>query len=160
MAHVAEVAGVGAGTMYQYFDDRSSLLVALLERHSRLTLEALPAMAKADSGQNLEELLRQMSKYLVETIFRHRALKELVYHELKNGPAIAMDDMSLEFANCMTAALTPYVAAERISIVSQLMVFAADGMMEGVIRKESQLDDCALVAEAVARVWLALANPT
>jgi len=61
---IAEVAGVSIGSLYQYYSNKESLVAALAARHSRemleLLREAMSAVASADLGTAVRELVRAM----------------------------------------------------------------------------------------------------
>jgi AcrR family transcriptional regulator len=157
MARLAELAGVGIGTLYQYFPDRKTVFAALVEKHSRDLLDALAETIRTGPSAKPEDVLPAMANVLVAKVFSHRALKQLVYHELADEPPAARADMTPAFVECMSAALRPYVSPEKLLSLSQMMVFAADGLLEGVIRK-----DCVLSQELVTRtlsiLWVSMAT--
>lgn len=56
--HIAEVAGVSVGSLYQYFDDKESLVDALVDKLANEISEALrrmPMMESAESDSNASE---------------------------------------------------------------------------------------------------------
>lgn len=63
---VAEVAGISIGSLYQYFPNKTALLVALIEReHERLAV-ALEAVVIAASSQPLHTGLQQLVRLAID----------------------------------------------------------------------------------------------
>jgi AcrR family transcriptional regulator len=60
MAHVAERTGIGRATLYKYFPDVESMLIAHHERHMEDHLEQLAALRDGDGdvGERLKAVLR------------------------------------------------------------------------------------------------------
>jgi AcrR family transcriptional regulator len=65
---VAEVAGVGVGTLYQYFPGKESLLLALLEQDMRLFESALVDAVSKVSDASLPVQIEAA----IDTILRHK----------------------------------------------------------------------------------------
>jgi len=52
--HIAEVAGVSVGSLYQYFDDKESLVEALVDKLANEISEALRRMSLGTSGMGAD----------------------------------------------------------------------------------------------------------
>jgi AcrR family transcriptional regulator len=62
---IADLAGVGVGTLYRHFPQRSDLIKAVLEREIDACAAAAPALAAAHPpGAALEKWLRQYTEFL------------------------------------------------------------------------------------------------
>src|SRR5690606_4292870 len=92
--HIARAAGVSIGSVYQYFPNKESLILAVLERHlerqQEVFAERLVALEQADLETTVRTMIRAMfevqllqpklHRVLLEQVPRIGALKRL--HEL------------------------------------------------------------------------------
>jgi AcrR family transcriptional regulator len=79
--HVAEVAGVSVGSVYQYFADKASLLTALHERHAAQVLEILEVARVRAPERTLEVSLADIVGRLVAMHRVQPALQRLLHDE-------------------------------------------------------------------------------
>jgi AcrR family transcriptional regulator len=88
---VARRAGVSIGSLYQYFPDKTAILVCLLERHIR---EMQPVIARglealAEPGRPLEDGLRETLLRLVAAHDHHGPrLQQVLSEEVPHPPSI------------------------------------------------------------------------
>lgn len=79
---VAEIAGVSIGSLYQYFPNKESLIVALHQRHAeRLSALADERMA-VRQGQPLEECIRAVVHAVMEVHLENPELERMLETEL------------------------------------------------------------------------------
>ena len=83
--HIAEVAGVSVGSLYQYFPNKESLVDALRERYDAQFLERLIRKFGSTARLPLREALREFARFIIEI---HREDPEL-HNEL--SPVIPED---------------------------------------------------------------------
>lgn len=78
--HIAEVAGVSVGSMYQYFGDKQSLLTALHEWHA---LEVLSVIENARTGARERSLQASIAQIVSGLLELHRVKPRLqrILHE-------------------------------------------------------------------------------
>ncbi len=72
---VAEVAGISIGSLYQYYPNKSALIVALIER------------AQEELAQSLEQLTAQLAKKPLESALK--AIAELAINQQYSNPVLA-----------------------------------------------------------------------
>jgi AcrR family transcriptional regulator len=88
---VARRAGVSIGSLYQYFPDKTAILVCLLERHIR---EMQPVIAKGlealtEPGRPFEDALRETLLRLVAAHDHHGPrLQQVLSEEVPHPPSI------------------------------------------------------------------------
>jgi AcrR family transcriptional regulator len=87
MSEIAERTGVGRATLYKYFPDVNSILLAWHERHVRAHLEKLAVLAH-QSGTPLDRLARVLEAY---ALIQHRRqaseLAAFLHRDEHVGPA-------------------------------------------------------------------------
>jgi len=80
--HIAEIAGVSIGSLYQYFPDKRAIFIALHERHieqiDRLVEKTLVDCAVAP----LDELMRAMIEAMVDAHATDPELYEMLFSEV------------------------------------------------------------------------------
>lgn len=87
---IAEQAGVSIGTVYQYFPDKDSILVALVEEHLDGALAALTPLLTDLVIQSppIEEGIGRMLHALVALHRRHPALHRVLFEEAPRPEAL------------------------------------------------------------------------
>lgn len=99
---VARRAGVSIGSVYQYFPDKSAILVCLLERHIRQVQPLVSAglAALGDPRRPFETVLRQTLLELVAAHERHGPrLQQVLSEEVPHPPSIRRLRSELEGDN-------------------------------------------------------------
>ena len=80
--HVAARAGVSIGSLYEYFPNKDSLLVALLEEHLAEGEAILGAVwSKLDTCRDMHEVVRRFARAMFDLHSRDRALHRLLFEE-------------------------------------------------------------------------------
>ena len=87
--HIADLAGVGIGSFYEYFSNKETVLALWLYRHSSRLLADFDRLLEADSGTTLEERVDA----IVAGVFERYARKLQVWHQIAHAVyAISTDD--------------------------------------------------------------------
>jgi AcrR family transcriptional regulator len=74
--HIAERAGFSIGTLYQYFQNRESILDALIERERENSERHIrAALAKIEPG-GITETVREIVRILINSFARHRRVRK------------------------------------------------------------------------------------
>jgi AcrR family transcriptional regulator len=79
---VAEVAGVSIGTLYQYFPNKESLVVALNQRHAQRAHDLLKEQIDRSAGKPLDEAIAGMIRASVELHMENPELQRMLETEL------------------------------------------------------------------------------
>jgi len=64
--HIAELAGVSIGSLYQYFPSKEAILGELIDRHSEQTIAALAAKLAEFDARPIPAVLREIVQILLE----------------------------------------------------------------------------------------------
>lgn len=114
MRTIASKAGVGIGTLYRHFPQRSDLIKAIIQREVDACVEAAAAVAAA---QKPEEALASWMQRLVDFVATKRGL----------GPALHSGDPAYQ-------SLPDYVVGQLTPALSGLLdAAAADGVIRGAV---------------------------
>jgi AcrR family transcriptional regulator len=63
---IAEAAGVGIGSLYQYFPSKEALVVAVIDRHNRQTMQLVRGALAEVASQPIEQAVRRMVVVAIE----------------------------------------------------------------------------------------------
>lgn len=80
--HIAEVAGVSIGSVYQYFPDKRAIFVALHERHIADIDRLVETKLMENAGSPLDMLIRAMVEAMVDAHESDPELYELMLTEV------------------------------------------------------------------------------
>lgn len=154
MTELAAIAGVSAGTLYQYFPDRVAVLTALAGRVCDAHLEHFRGFVGMMKDASLDEFLRALSVGAAHETMQHRALKAVTQREyLKMAGEGDLIDSSEEYVAILAEALGRYLDASQTEVwtTCQTMVWTGDGIIDGVSRLAPQLS----VEEVSSRLFAA-----
>lgn len=130
---VAEAAGVSIGSLYQYFPNKQSLLVALAHRHTQTTTEAVDEIIAQVSNQST---VRELVQGLIGAVLRqHRNHPHL--RTLMRTVSASTPEIQEQFDNCIAKAQQVIVAQLRHhhpdkknpELRAQVMAAAVDGVI-------------------------------
>jgi len=101
---IATTAGVSIGSLYQYFRDKRSILVAIRDRHVEQMAAMVEGALLRQAARSLDEILRSLVESMVEAHVRDRELFALLLMELPEDAATARD-LDLRLGNALRLAL-------------------------------------------------------
>ena len=152
MERVAQAAGLSVGSMYQYFDNKHSLLMALAEREfagtSKAVLESVAAAMQAP-GADLDEVAAQA---LVTSIGRNfRLRRELVLFASNAGrPDMLQLPMMKVEAAFVAAGVIP--ASPNAQLRAFVLISAATGVLHAALQRDGQWLGDANLPKEIARL--------
>ncbi len=130
--HVAAVAGVSIGTLYQYFPDKQAIIVELIRRERAAMLAELQSIGD-DSVDPLGEMLDAAIRHQFARPKMALALERLeaaLALEMENQAlAAAVADQAERLLQARIGPVTRQAAADAIAIVRALINGAADGSL-------------------------------
>jgi AcrR family transcriptional regulator len=156
---VAARAGVSVGTLYQYFPDKDSLVMALKVQYFQALVTTLRAAARSVEGQPLEQALPEIIGALL-SFKRERLDLSLALRE----PMMAMGGEAIvrEATRQLVSAMARVLAAARPALRdptlrAQIMNSAIEGVLSAVIFQAPRQLGTPQLAEELNRLALSYA---
>jgi AcrR family transcriptional regulator len=150
--HVAEVAGVSIGSLYQYFPSKAALVSALIERHLARMFEVLSSTAEGGGTSTIEEAARTVIR-AVFTAHRvnprlHRVLIEQM-PRLGNGAEVdAFEKQTQAIVEAFLLEHASELRPRNVKLAARVAVLAVRGVtLWTVIRSPEELDNEEMVDE-------------
>lgn len=81
---VAERAGVSVGTLYQYFPNKQSLLLSVLERHVDQVISAVEFACRRNHGQPLSTMIESVVEAFVDAKMERSDIS-MAFYAIANG---------------------------------------------------------------------------
>jgi AcrR family transcriptional regulator len=137
--HVAEAAGISVGSLYQYFPNKDSLLVALAERHLAETAEAFGARLAELAAR--EPTIDEVTRSLVALALERNDSSQL--HALLFTDAPRTPELVAQF-DALTAAIADDLARHLVRAGragemperrAALLVAAVDAAVHEIVRR-------------------------
>ena len=157
MTRIAEIAGYGIGTVYQYFPERTTLLCELMHRQAESNTAAVAELLPAFHAGPLEVGVRSIVELLVRRMSGNRQLIALVLREiLPTLPPEDVEDLMPQFAKLLAAQLRLKGDEIRdcdLELAATIILQSAEAVLHrAVLEEPERLDDPALAEELVALV--------
>jgi len=154
--HVAEVAGVSIGSVYQYFPDKRAIFIALHRRHIEEIDRMVEARLMDHAESSLEELIRAMVEAMIEAHATDPKLYELLFSEVPHR-AEGTRDFAVRLHGAFRLAISARVHELQRHPNLDKVVFVLTHMVESlshgaVLRRPPGLSLAAAKEEAVRAV--------
>ena len=129
---VAERAGVSIGTLYQYFADKKSILIALARRELEFTHRATVDALRGTDDRPLEEAIRDAVRTLIKGFGgRQRARKLLIEALVANGLA---GELARPVDDAMQAIAAGHARARNGGAMAPVEIYVMTRALIGAIR--------------------------
>lgn len=146
--HIAEIAGVSVGSLYQYFPSRDALLAAVIERRVERDEQQFLAHMTGLHDASLATVLRASARFLVDVYRREPELYRSMIDEMdrvareQHVQALIDDGITR-----MVAMLEPHRASLRVDdleLAVYALVTAQVAVVRDAVRRRPALleDDC------------------
>ncbi len=161
--HVARAAGVSIGSVYQYFPNKESLILAVLERHVQRQQEAfaerLVALAGADLETTVHTLVRAMFEVQLLQPKLHRVLLEQVP---RIGALKRLHELHGQYEPLVSAWLEGHADQLDLpnpSVAAYVLIAAVEGVVTRALLERPRWLELGLLEKQVSRLVLAYLRP-
>lgn len=122
---IAERAGVGVGSLYQYFPNKNALLAALVQRHVGEVVDATIEACRSAHGTGIREMCATMMSAFVDAKTRRPEVSRALY--LPSAAVNADAIVRVESIRCAQAVQQMLVSARdasfaEVQVVSRMLV--------------------------------------
>jgi AcrR family transcriptional regulator len=154
--HIAQVAGVSVGSLYQYFPNKAALVLAVVERHCTEMLEMLQASAQSLGDAPLPLAVRKYVKAMVDAHMVDPALHRVFVQQMMH---VGFEHLH-QIDRATRVVVQAYLDAHRDEIIPQdtqlatfVLVRAVEAVVHGVVLDpRDDIDPDALAEEVTALV--------
>lgn len=149
---VAARAGVSIGTLYQYFDDKNAILLALARREMATTLGRLAREALPAAERSPEDRVRAAVRAILDAFRgRMRARKAVVQAILAQGLAVELVGPVATFIAGHRSAALPNLTREQVFVLSRALM----GAIRAAVMEEQPFLRSAAFEDELVRLALA-----
>ena len=80
--HIAEVAGVSIGSLYQYFPGKRAIIAALIEQHALKMMDVIEKKLSSGKGEHVEVILAKLVQEVVQITKADNHLHRLLIEQI------------------------------------------------------------------------------
>jgi AcrR family transcriptional regulator len=139
---VAEVAGVGIGSLYEYFPTKDALLAGLVDRFLEGMLAAV--IHALTGGESLEMGVDRVIGALLETKARHAELNAVILEQLPRVDGAARLEAFNRTIQPFFAAYLAKFAGELSSVELEraafVLIYAVEGVMTEMVKRQTVME--------------------
>ncbi|MGN6152283.1 MAG: TetR/AcrR family transcriptional regulator [Lysobacteraceae bacterium] len=163
MKRVSDVSGYSIGTLYQYFQDRDSLLLAMSIAYRDRLIERLKTVLAASCEQSLRDAVASLVGALVaDARCKRKTLRAVVRAVTSKGMAARMLDGMRTLDDCIARALAELAAGHgaTLSPASRFVVSRSlTSVLWSAVMEESDLLDAPELEDRLCRMVATMMSP-
>jgi AcrR family transcriptional regulator len=167
-ARIAEVAGVSPGSMYQYFPNKDSLIVALYEREVERQLQVFQELVARVGTESPAALIRALVEWALDDMDENKPLNRVFFEEVPRLAGLdiqrQVDDLASRNIRALFELAKDAIKPTNVQVASVLVVRAfrysvlgalLDGPLEGKPREAfvTELSDLLTAYLVAPRTW-------
>ena len=156
--HIADVAGVSIGSLYQYFPSKEALVAALIERHMEEMLKVVGDAFDRLAAATLDDAAREIVLLMVEAHAvdprLHKVLVEQVPRVGRLEHVHAIEDEVLALARAYLDAHEDQIAVPDVDVAAFVVVHTIEALTHRAVLMRPELLDRPGFVDEVARLVL------
>jgi AcrR family transcriptional regulator len=160
---VAAAAGVSIGSLYQYFPNKESLVVAVMERHLEELQAAMAERLLALAGADLPTAVREMIRALLETQqLKPRLHRVLLEQVPRIGALRRLHELHGHYQPLVAAWLEAHadaLAVKEPQVAAYVLIGAVEGVLTRVMLERPGWLDEGVLERQLTRLVLAYLSP-
>ena len=138
--HIADVAGISIGSLYQYFDSKQAIIGSLLERHQVDSIAQANRILTECEGNCITSRYRIILRELVALHERERGLHLNFLEFDSRGPAVIGAPPAVEHIQLLSQLLCEEflnLAEQESALHAQVLIRTVHALVHGAIRLPS-----------------------
>lgn len=158
--HIAARAGVSVGSLYQYFPNKESILVVLLEQHMRQVAEAFEEIRRHVEAEphDIEGVLRHFVDAMLSLHSQNPRLQHVLLEEAPRPPHMRQMQQQIEQAAVASALAmlraNPQVQVEDVETAAYLVVHAVETLTHAYVAAPPEQLDPRRFSDGVAEMMV------
>ena len=130
---IAELAGVSVGSLYEYFPNKASILLALLQRQVENTLSLMRERLEGVRGKPLEDIVRTIARTTIEAHYKELDLNRILIASMARVAQWRhMEKVSFLAADLMRDALV-HLISDPVRL--EHAAFTVETVVEGLLQR-------------------------
>lgn len=130
---IAELAGVSVGSLYEYFPNKASILLALLTRQVEGTFALMRERLAAVRGRPLDDIVRTLARTVIEAHYKELDLNRILIASMTRVAQWRhMEQVSFSAAELLREALA-HLIADPVRL--EHAAFTAETVLEGLLQR-------------------------
>ena len=130
---IAELAGVSVGSLYEYFPNKGSILLALLQRQFNGTLDLMRERLAAVRGASLDVVVRTIARTTIEAHYKELDLNRILIASMARVAHWRnMEKVSFSAAELMREALA-HLIEDPVRL--EHAAFTVETVVEGLLQR-------------------------
>jgi AcrR family transcriptional regulator len=130
---IAELAGVSVGSLYEYFPNKASILLALLERQVEYMLKLMRERLAAVRGAPLDTMVRTIARTAIEAHYKELDLNRILIASMARVSQWRhMEKVSFSAAELLRDALA-HLIADPVRL--EHAAFTVETVVEGLLQR-------------------------
>jgi AcrR family transcriptional regulator len=140
---IAAVAGVGIGSLYQYFPSKEALVATVVERHTQALLQVARERFLEAAAQPIERSMRELVAAGIDAhrvdAKLHRVLSEEMPHTARLANVDAVQQTSQEFLRSYLAAHRDEIGIADLDLAAFILVTTVEALTHSAVLRRSDL---------------------
>ena len=138
---IAEIAGVGIGSLYDYFPNKKSIVTLLIDRHMDKILADFKSLLEAAERQSIDEQIENFLSFFETEFFgRKDFLREIFQLAPETGRMEILFEMRIEAVKLLSAHILkklPDLGAEASELKAFFLIHGLMGILESYVMQET-----------------------